>query len=1070
MTYAPRVGDEGSLGAAAAVLPADPFVGRADGLDAIAAAVTGASSGSGSLVLISGEAGIGKTRLASEAVRSGRTDLLVLWGSCSDGDGAPPFWPWTEALRPLIGTMALPPEVVAVLPGLAPEGASHPEPVADEVRFRAFNLIAELLDDVGRRRPVMVVLDDLHWADPSSLELLRTVARRSATCHFAVVGTYRDTDVDRDHPLHSLLGELTRTGARLVLTGLTVDEVAQLLAPTQRSVDGDVAAAVARRTGGNPFFVREVGRRGVGGHEVPPAVRDVLLHRIDALPHRARRLLEASAILGQVDIGVVAVLLDEDPLEVLDAVDELVHRRLMVRTANEPPTFAHSLVRETALAALPARSKIELHGRAADAIEARSGPVEVDAIAHHRVHAAALDPAAAVQWAAEAGRAARRQLAYEQAVRWFERAVTLAPAGTVQEAELLIDLAESAGRTADSRERGRTAAAAAAEVARRRGDGELLARAAIAFGGPFLGILTSGFAEPKPVALAEEALVALSPEPSPLRARLLARVATGLGYTPDHQRALDAAGQALGVARELGDETLVEALIAVTSIWNPADDPDAALLLDELESVSRRRSSREGLVTVTVNRCLLALEGGDRVELEREVAHLDVLLNELHLPVHGAYVGLFEAMLHRLDGRYAEAEAELLDTMVGLGDEAEAFVPGAAQLMVVWNEQDRLGEVLDDARRLFASDRFRGVPSGRVVLAYFEAAVGDHALAVEALPPLAASWATTQRDPNWLQGLAWLCRTAVVLEDVESASMLFDLGRPHASRSVFTAAGTITLGVVGMWLAEVAILLDRHREAAGLLDGAESHYRRLQDRGHLVECAYLRGRLAAAGGRADAAALLGAAATEADALGMKRVSRLARSACATTASSPAALQPPGPATFRSEGDVWLVRFGGIDARVRATKGMADLAVLLARPGVEVHVAELVGASGAVDTPGTREPLLDDAAITAYRSRLQELNDEEGDADTAGDADRSTRARAEREAILEQLAADLGIGGAARSAPDWVERARKAVRRRIDAALKRIETENPPAGRHLRRSVNTGVFCSYDPADPQHWDT
>ena len=146
-------------------------------------------------------------------------------------------------------------------------------------------------------------------------------------------------------------------------------------------------------------------------------------------------------------------------------------------------------------------------------------------------------------------------------------------------------------RTPSGLARGRAAAAAAADIARRIGDVELLARAAIAFGGPFLGILTSGFAEPEPVALADEALLALSPEPSSLRARLLARVATGLGYTPEHGRALESASQALDAARAVGDDdALVEALTAVTSIWNPADDPEAAPLLDEFESISRRRA------------------------------------------------------------------------------------------------------------------------------------------------------------------------------------------------------------------------------------------------------------------------------------------------------------------------------------------------------------------------------------------------------------------------------------------------------------------------------------------------
>jgi hypothetical protein len=319
-------------------------------------------------------------------------------------------------------------------------------------------------------------------------------------------------------------------------------------------------------------------------------------------------------------------------------------------------------------------------------------------------------------------------------------------------------------------------------------------------------------------------------------------------------------------------------------------------------------------------------------------------------------------------------------------------------------------------------------------------------------------------------GLAWLGRAAVLLEDVESATILLEVGRPHASRSVFTAAGTITLGVLGMWLAELAILLRRNDEARELLDAAEAHYRRLQDRGHLVECEYLRGRLALVTGAPDAPALLGAAAAQADALGMARVARLARDAAPTARPTAAVPQSsPGESVFRREGEVWLVRFGGVDARVRDAKGMADLAVLLARPGIEVHVAELMGQDGAL-VPPTRDVLLDHEAIASYRTRLLDLSVEEDDAEGAGDSVRAAQARAEREAIEDQLAADLGLGGASRTSPDWVERARKAVRRRVDASLKRIESEHPAAGRHLRRSVRTGAFCAYDPAEPVNWKT
>lgn len=225
-----------------------------------------------------------------------------------------------------------------------------------------------------------------------------------------------------------------------------------------------------------------------------------------------------------------------------------------------------------------------------------------------------------------------------------------------------------------------------------------------------------------------------------------------------------------------------------------------------------------------------------------------------------------------------------------------------------------------------------------------------------------------------------------------------------------------------------------------------------------------------ASGRPDGFAILGAAASSAEALGMVRVARLAREAASTHAAVPPSVDPaPVPAgTFRREGDVWLVGFGGVDARVRDAKGMADLAVLLARPGIEVHVAELVGATD-VDGSVSAHTVLDEPAIAAYRSRLRDLLEEEDAAEVEGDDVRSTRARAEREAITDQLAADLGLGGSARRMPDWAERARKAVRRRIATALARIEDEHPAAGRHLRRSIRTGAFCAYDPAEAVTWE-
>ena len=180
-------------------------------------------------------------------------------------------------------------------------------------------------------------------------------------------------------------------------------------------------------------------------------------------------------------------------------------------------------------------------------------------------------------------------------------------------------------------------------------------------------------------------------------------------------------------------------------------------------------------------------------------------------------------------------------------------------------------------------------------------------------------------------------------------------------------------------------------------------------------------------------------------------------------------RPPEGNVFRCEGDVWLLSFAGTSIRLRDSKGLADLATLLARPGREVHVAELVGVGETFGSGSSGDVRLDDQAIAAYKARLAELAEDEEEADAHGDIERSARAGAERDALLAQLSADLGLGGRSRTADDWAERARKAVRMRIANTLKRIEAENVPMGRHLRASIRTGAFCSYDPPEPIEWE-
>jgi hypothetical protein len=177
--------------------------------------------------------------------------------------------------------------------------------------------------------------------------------------------------------------------------------------------------------------------------------------------------------------------------------------------------------------------------------------------------------------------------------------------------------------------------------------------------------------------------------------------------------------------------------------------------------------------------------------------------------------------------------------------------------------------------------------------------------------------------------------------------------------------------------------------------------------------------------------------------------------------------PRRTGVFRRDGDVWLVGLGDPPVRMRDSKGLADIATLLARPGAEIHVAELLDAG--LGSSANNDATLDRTAIASYRERLADLIDEENDADQAGDLERASRAREEREQITAQLSADLGLGGRPRMQDSHIERARKTVRTRIAHALKRIEDVHPTLGRHLRASIRTGVFCAYEPPEPVAWE-
>lgn len=413
------------------VVPAvAPLVGRAPEWEALLATFDLVAAGTSRLVLIAGEAGIGKTALLAEVdAEAARRGWAAVTGRGVEGGLAPALWPWIEALRAVLsrapeaaltGRLTLA-ELVAPAASERPPLTASLVPLADEV--------AELLGEVGAATPLVVVLDDLHWADMASLDLLALVAGRLGASRVLLAGAHRPPDLEDAGPLAATLGALARVPgtARLTLAGLGVDDVAVLMhSITGRQPNPEVVQRVHDRSGGNPLFVSELARLPDTGF-VPDAVRDVVRRRLAHLPERTLDLLVVAAVLGEeIDLHVLPGASGRDPDTCLDDLDPAVVTRVLVPTDAGRYRFGHALVREAVLADLSPLRLARLHVRAADAIEATYGTDRdhAEPIAAHRWAAAGVEqPLRLVDALTRAGDVARRRGAFDAAEDLLTRAL-----------------------------------------------------------------------------------------------------------------------------------------------------------------------------------------------------------------------------------------------------------------------------------------------------------------------------------------------------------------------------------------------------------------------------------------------------------------------------------------------------------------------------------------------------------------------------------------------------------------------------------------------------------------------
>ena len=1098
-----------------------PFVGRVAEREVLAAHVAAARAGSGRVALVSGEPGVGKTRLVEEAVAGIAADR-VLWGRCQEIEGAPAFWPWIQALRAYVRATPparlrselgddaarlarLVPAIRARCPDVATVGDEPLEPEA--ARFRLFDAVTMFLRTVTTSELAVIVLDDLHWGDSESLLLLAFVARELRDLHLLVIGTYREAELRQAAAAAQVLTDLVRASHRLPLAGLTEEEVREYVqavsirssaSEAEHETTDATIRAIHRATEGNAFFVAEMvqlleseGRLGAALRvsewlDIPHGVREVIRRRVQPLSESSRRVLAAAAVVGrEFETTVLTRVVDLPAVDVLRELGAAV-RLGVIRERGEQAggfRFTHALLRDALLADLGATVRAELHRATAAALEAvhGDGPDAVlGDIAHHYFEAAPLGTLPrAIDYATRAGEHAYGRLGYEEAAGHFERAQQASRGPGITPAmrlRILLPLGRAQDAAGDD-EGARATLVEAARLARDVGDARTFASAAAMAGAS--GAQT-GTVDWMLINLLEEAVAFGGRGDERGRAVLLAQLARSL-YFADAARRHACSEEAVAVARRLDDRaTLRTALQARQfALWEPGEATRRQAIGTEALELATATSEPMAVAEALSWRILDHLELAEISVVHDALRRYRALAASCRLPRVRWHVTVVESALALLAGRLAEAEA-MARRAVGLlapSPRNNVAMFFGVQSFLVCEEQGRLAEL--EPTVTLAAERAVNLPIWRAALALLHAVLGRSDAARGVLADIgAAALGDLPRDGNLLGTYARLAEACALVESPRLAESLLPLLAPHASSVVVLATTAGCLGSAARYAGLLLHTLGQFDQASGFFETALATNERI---GAMPQLAHTRRELArtlrargSAGDRERATALERAAAESAARLGLVTLQRrLATDAIPRVAVAVAAPAAPvaarHAASLRHEGDVWTIACEGERTRVKDMKGVGYLLALLRHPGHEFHALDLGGVEHL--RSGDAGEMLDGDARRAYAARLGELRDELEEAEGFHDIGRSARLREEMEMLAAELSRASGLGGRSRKAGSDAERARLNVTRAVRKVVRTIQADCPLLGRHLDRSVQTGLFCAYepDPTFPVDWE-
>jgi DNA-binding CsgD family transcriptional regulator/tetratricopeptide (TPR) repeat protein len=833
---------------AASTKTVDPtFVGRDQALEVFARTLERAVAGQRQLLTVAGEPGIGKTRSAEVFAKLAEEQgALVLWGRCYEEPGAPPYWPWVQALREYMQAsspselqLALGrggPEIATLVPEISGDVAEPAAPSTlplelDRMRFRVFDAISQFFGRATQQVPILLVLDNLHWADAPSLSLLEFVSKELQRSRLLIVGTYRDNEVSRKSPLLRTLGGLGQDAGveRLRLGGLSENAIASLATQLVGApLPASAVRAIHEQTDGNPLFVIEIIKvlleesRAAGAEpiavRIPDGIREAIGRRLTRLSNAANNLLAIASVIGrEFDAGELAAVAERDVGEVLEDLGVattagIVERRMGTRGDYR---FTHSLIRETLYDEIPTVDRLRLHGRVADvlvATRARYPESSLSRIAHHYYETAALGGThKAVEYATRAADYALRVHAYEEALAHYDQLISLLSTETVGHDERLAEVLFRKGLMLChlGNEQGSTETLLkATSLVRTLGNAELLVDVAAQ-----LVLITSYAPQGHVVPLLEKAIALLPEGDSRAAAKAHAAQAYALRTVGQRQRALELVDRAVAMAERLGDGA-TSTYCLTAAVMALRGEPDSlakriALGKRNIEVAREVGRPEAGLALAWYGQDLLEAgridEAADVTEQAYEQSANRYLLIEYYASTMRVMMALLRGEWEGLEQRIEELRERGNKTRP---DDAEGVY--GVQMFQLNRELGKLAELAPIVRVIADKRSPRSWKPG-LMLMCAEIGLREHAASL--FEELAADrFARLKRDDMFVPNLVYYTETCCALDRPAEARALYELLSPYADQTA-NHPRAVCFGSTQLFLARLSVTAGEHERA-----------------------------------------------------------------------------------------------------------------------------------------------------------------------------------------------------------------------------------------------------------------